>query len=917
VSRPGLLTAVALWVTTPLTAQTGGAISGRVTDALNREPIAGVVVSADDGGAGAVTGADGRYFIRDVRPGYHRLVARAVGFGSVLSDSVLISAGQTVTVDFVLSSEAVPLPAVAVEAVSDALLDPRQPQPIQRISAADLRDLPLTTLVEAVEIQTGVVQGSFRGGRVGEDLLVVDGLGVKNQLDAAEGGVGIRIPTIALEEATLVTNAFSAQYGQALSGVISAATRDGGERIEGRIAYESDRPMPDGWDVGLDRVTASLSGPLIGPTRFLLAADAQARVDDDPVLAPAPTDTLDPRHARPWLNPHSGGERYDLLAKLTVPLGRRQTLRALGLVSETQRRLFEPALKYAAAPGPAQRVSGRLLMGHLRRTSAPEAATVVNLDLRGGFFEKEAIRGPLAAQPDDAFGAFTFSRFAFAGEDLAGAQDSVAALAAVPGFETPALVETTPWGVPAFFYSASPRGELIWNRFREGRLRADLLLGVSTATDIRLGAEYVTQRVETFTRLASFLAVSDSVPAPSVSRFSPYQAAGYAEWQQRASDLTITLGLRADAYNGRVAEGGYRAGTELALSPRFAVSTPLGPATIVVTWGRFVQPPDFQYLVDAAFDDTLRTGRFRRGNPTLGFETSTQFEFQARVRPSPLVGLKAGVFVKRLDGLVASIPLGFDPDSAIFGNGDFGEVKGLELTVEREFRGGFGLRASYALQMAEATATNARDLFRRLNLTPTGDTVYPATIKFPLDYDRRHAVTVVARARTPEGLGSIAGRIEVGAIARVGSGLPFTRTDATGDTLRSVPNSERLPTQATLDLALRRPVRLGGVRGALYLDVRNATNRRNLIAVRRDTGEPGLNEQQIAELAETAYAANPFPIPYESPRYRAWADVDGDGLVAGRAELYPLFERAARDVTQPLFVFGQPRLVRLGVELAF
>ena len=40
---------------------------------------------------------------------------------------------------------------------------------------------------------------------------------------------------------------------------------------------------------------------------------------------------------------------------------------------------------------------------------------------------------------------------------------------------------------------------------------------------------------------------------------------------------------------------------------------------------------------------------------------------------------------------------------------------------------------------------------------------------------------------------------------------------------------------------------------------------------------------------EAAYQAHPEPIPYESPRYRRWADTDGDGLIAGQSELLPLY----------------------------
>ena len=61
----------------------------------------------------------------------------------------------------------------------------------------------------------------------------------------------------------------------------------------------------------------------------------------------------------------------------------------------------------------------------------------------------------------------------------------------------------------------------------------------------------------------------------------------------------------------------------------------------------------------------------------------------------------------------------------------------------------------------------------------------------------------------------------------------------------------------------------------------------------------------------------PDPFPYESPRYRAWADLNHDGYISGPAELMPLYLAAAKDFTQPIFQYGPPRLFRLGVELEF
>jgi hypothetical protein len=70
-------------------------------------------------------------------------------------------------------------------------------------------------------------------------------------------------------------------------------------------------------------------------------------------------------------------------------------------------------------------------------------------------------------------------------------------------------------------------------------------------------------------------------------------------------------------------------------------------------------------------------------------------------------------------------------------------------------------------------------------------------------------------------------------------------------------------------------------------------------------------------MAEAAYAAHPEAIPYESSRYRASADLNHDGYVATRDELFPMYVAAARDYSQPLFAYGPPRLARLGFELLF
>ena len=919
-----VLAAGALWCAPrPLEAQSG-VIAGSVLDADTRGAVDAARIIVDGAQREAITDTAGLYRIRGVSPGWHRVRALRVGYRPVVRDSVLVRAGETALLNIVMQRTSAgidTLRAIDVTSTPDVILDPLMPSMTQRITGEDLRALPVSSLEEAVQLSAGVVGGSFRGGRLGQEAFILDGLTVKNQLDASTGALGLRFPPDLLTEAAVVTNGFSARYGQVLSGIINVVTKDGGERWSGRTAYESDRFAPESADYGLDRFIVSGDGPL-GPARLAVAVDLSGRVDADPVNAPPPQDSLDPRTQRPNILPHNSGEQVALSGKLTMPLGGGHIVRLLGLHTTDQRLLYDPALKYDLAWAPARRVTGTLVSGHWQYATRSVASRSLVSDLRLAYFGREFLRGPQDGTTDPAFGAFTFQRLRIRGEDIARSRDTVAASGPLPGYVIPDWSDQTPYGVPAFFIGTGGRGELVWNKFGELRAQLDMNVGWR-ASELYFGGEVVRQDVQTFQRVSASQAVSDSVPAPASSSFTPITTALYGEGQLRWNELAFTAGVRWDRFDPRTTAGGAQVRGRSAVSPRLAVSTVLKGATVVVSYGRFAQAPDFQYLVDAAFDDTTRTGRFRAGNPSLGYETATQYEFSVRARPSEYVALRVNAFQRRLDGMVASVPLGFDPDSSIFGNADYGTVSGIEILLEREFVNGWGIRVLYALQKADASASDAFRLFRLLRIAPNGtDTIFPASVEFPLDYDRRHGLSVIASGKVDEGWGprvlglTILGGFEGSAIGRYNSGLPFTRTNAAGDSLLGLPNSYRLPSTSTVDLLLRRPFRVGAVRSSVYLDVRNLINKRNIVAVRRDTGTPALGDPAIQAEADRAYQAHPEPIPFESPRYRGWADLNGDGLVSG-SELPPLFLAAARDYYQPLFSYGAPRLLRLGFEVIF
>ena len=910
--------------TTPLAAQSNGAIAGVVRDAQTGAPLANVTVSVEDGRRGSITDSAGRYRIREVRSGMYSLRAALIGYTPQAHDSVLVQGGGTTILNISMPPEAVPVEAINIQAAPDPVLDPLAVATEQKTTGEEIRRLPVSSLDEAISLSAGAVGQSYRGGRIGQESFVLDGMGVKNQLDASSNSLGIRVPTSMITEASLTTNAFSARYGQALSGVVNVVTRDGGTKWSGLALYESDRLFTGNADFGLDRFLLQADGPLFGGITFLGVIDATGRLDNDPVSAPAPTDTLDPRYDAVAMLPHNSGEQLDLAAKLTIPIGRKQMLRLFGLYGAQQGLLYDQLFKYDLGFAPAQRITGALVTADYQYASSPDAGTPLILDLRAGWYEKDFHRGELTEDVDYAFGAFTGQTFHFRGQEMAERLDTAAARSAVPGFSYPTYSTSTPWGVPAFFLTSGSRGEIAFNSFQELRTQVDATIGMGHSSDLYVGAQYLGQQVQTFQRINAWAPVGDSIPPATASDFNPRAGSVYAEAQARLSDVAFTGGIRYDFFDPGADLNNEDLGPQSSLNPRIAVSTILSGATLVASFGKFSMPPDLQFLVDAAFDDSTRTGRYRRGNPNLGFETSTQYEFSLRLRPNPKLGLRLGAYYKRLDGLVSSVPLGVNPDSSIFANTDYGTVKGFEILGTRPLVDGWGLQVSYVLQSANATSTDPFVREQLPSIDPvTGDTVYPARVEYPLDYDQRHALTAVFQSMVNPGAGPTVlgghpfGSLETAVILRFASGLPYTLTNTAGDSLISDINGLRLPSYTTFDLLIRKPIPFGSNLASIYLDIRNAFNTSTVQYVRQDTGTPTLTADMLEAQARAAYDAHPESIPYESPRYRAFADVNANGVLEGESELMPLYRRAAQDYNWPVFQYGNPRLLRLGLEVQF
>jgi TonB-linked SusC/RagA family outer membrane protein len=221
-------------------AQAGGRIAGRVSTDGGRS-LPGIQVTVTGTTLGAVTDSGGQYNIRNVPAGSHSVLARGIGYASG-TKPVVVAAGQTVILDFTLTTSAAQLNPVVV--VGYGTQDIRSVTgAVSTVQAAQLKDVPTSDPMKALQGRVAGVEivassnepGAAMNVRIrgvrsltasNEPLYVVDGIPIT-------GGIQDFNPQMIESIDVLKDAAATAIYGsRAANGVILVTTkkapRDGG-----------------------------------------------------------------------------------------------------------------------------------------------------------------------------------------------------------------------------------------------------------------------------------------------------------------------------------------------------------------------------------------------------------------------------------------------------------------------------------------------------------------------------------------------------------------------------------------------------------------------------------------------------------------------------------------------------------------
>ena len=216
---------------------------GSVTDEVG-EPLFGASVFLEGTEIGAQTDFDGNYVINDVTPGSYNLIVSYIGYETQTEYNIIVRSKGTPSYNFVLRESVRQLGEVVVSNANKISRPRETPLSTQSLSAVEIATYPGSNndVVQVAQTLPGVSPsiGGFRndliirGGAPNETVYYLDGMEIPNinhfsTQGSAGGPVGL-INVSFIDNVTLSTSAFGAQYDNPLSGVLQFSQRNGNKR---------------------------------------------------------------------------------------------------------------------------------------------------------------------------------------------------------------------------------------------------------------------------------------------------------------------------------------------------------------------------------------------------------------------------------------------------------------------------------------------------------------------------------------------------------------------------------------------------------------------------------------------------------------------------------------------------------------
>lgn len=261
---PALIMAMA----SPAMAAVTGKIAGVVIDKKTKEPLIQAPVSVVGSTIGALTDLDGKFQILAVPVGEHSVECKLVGYTTVIVSNVVVRPDQTTTLSFELEASLIEMPTLEVTH-QRAAIQMDEATTKRDVSAEKIKSMPVTTVADILKTQVGVTirndRFHIRGGRAEEVLYTVDGVSMKDPLGGRGPTESLNLSGTEIENVSIIKGGWSAEYGEATSGIINVATKEGDQQdTRGHIEYFTDNlgtANLNKYSQNLSRLQFTLGGP--------------------------------------------------------------------------------------------------------------------------------------------------------------------------------------------------------------------------------------------------------------------------------------------------------------------------------------------------------------------------------------------------------------------------------------------------------------------------------------------------------------------------------------------------------------------------------------------------------------------------------------------------------------------------------
>lgn len=808
-------------------AGTKGKIAGKVSD-NSGEALVGVQVFIEGTTKGTTTDVDGKYSLVNLDPGEYTVVFTYIGFATVKVEKVEVLVDKTTTIDTKMSEEVIEGEEIVVTA-QRPIVEKDRTTTTSYVSAAQLEDLPLVSINEAINQQAGVVDGHFRGGRTGEVSYLVNGVPINN---AFNNGASFDVEQNMVSSLEVISGVFNAEYGQAMSGVVNIVTKGVSRDWSGSFLGYAGRIVSNR---KLDFVTRNTEN-----TIFLSRDDFSNDVFTYSEVAPS-----------------VGDQDYQLSLGGPIikdKLGIQTTLRYVTFDGHLiGRDLFRPSDVQSATLSSGADPSTWLLMStgngefeslnRQKRISLNSSIVYeinsrlkldYNLFFQTGdgrnydhfykynpsainpyyFYNQTHILGLRYSLNSNSFANLSYSYLDDRSENYL--YDDVTASGDLDERYVAARMSSQQ-GQYAFAMGGNNLGSG-QSITKTHTIVADFTSQVNNTILWKSG---ITTRLHSLDNESFGISVnqatqrafrSDDPFSNNSLEVQPWEIAAYSQVKIELDELIVNAGLRVDYFEpdyivpidltqyhldtildvetGNMISNRKNADPTYQVSPRLGVAFPISEQGVMrFSAGLFFQTPQLNLLyTNNEFDRPQGADRYTIGNANLEPERTLQFEVGLQQGLSETMGMDLTVFskdIRELSGQTAvrgniGVPVGR------LQNIDYGTVKGFTLSLFERGKGQVSWTVDYTLQFASGSASNPAERFNRF--VNNADEIIAIN---RLDWDKRNVLNNSITWNSKFGL-------TLSAINSLQAGSPYTSERENITSL--IPNNEDKPTQFNSDI---------------------------------------------------------------------------------------------------------------------